>query len=350
MAITGWDRIDSDTDHVQHSNTSMNNRIVTIDFTKGILVLFMVIYHGLNYLGYESSPHYYLLFVPPSFILIAGFIITHVYVPKYGLTSRNLVSRLILRSCKLLLLFTLLNVGVIVVLSSQHAGTALTMKNFVRSWSEIYIIGGSRLAAFEVLLPIGYLLLLSVPVMRFQSLFPYVIGGVSLTTVAVCLVTGYYGYSLYNLYLISAGIIGMAIGLLPGDKITVVSYSWITLLSAYILYWCCFHLFGDIYIVQIFATLICLIIIYAVGSRIDLQSWLPRQSLLLGRYTLLSYIIQILYLQIFKRSPFYWMFEPLGIIVIVISTMMLTWVTILIVDYARAKNESFNDVYKLIFA
>ena len=30
-----------------------------------------------------------------------------------------------------------------------------------------------------------------------------------------------------------------------------------------------------------------------------MQSWLPRQSLLLGRYSLLSYIIQILYLQIF---------------------------------------------------
>jgi hypothetical protein len=77
---------------------------------------------------------------------------------------------------------------------------------------------------------------------------------------------------------------------------------------------------------------------------------LPRQSLLLGRYSLLSYIIQILYLQIFIRSPFYRIFDLPGIVLIVIATMILTWGTILIVDYARTKNESFDGAYKFIFA
>jgi hypothetical protein len=312
--------------------------------------LFMVIYHGLNYLGYQSVPHDYLSFVPPSFIMIAGYIITHVYVSKYGLTSQSLPARLIRRSCKLLLLFTFLNVGALLLFSSKLGGGALNLDRFIKNGFEIYIAGGSRWAAFEVLLPIGYLLFLAIPVLKFQSLFPYAICGVSMMVAAVCLVMDYYGYSVYNLYLISAGAVGMAIGLMPGPIMNAASYSWIALLSAYLLYWCCFHIFGDIYIVQMFATLICLFIIYAVGTRIELQSWLPRQSLLLGRYSLLSYIIQILYLQIFIRSPFYRIFDLPGIVLIVIATMILTWGTILIVDYARTKNESFDGAYKFIFA
>ncbi len=56
-----------------------NNRISTIDFTKGILVVFMALYHSLNYFGYAKLHHIYLTFVPPSFIMITGFIIIQVY-------------------------------------------------------------------------------------------------------------------------------------------------------------------------------------------------------------------------------------------------------------------------------
>jgi len=328
----------------------MNNRIGAIDFAKGTLVLFMVIYHSLNYLGYDSIPHYCLLFVPPSFIMIAGFIITHVYVPRYGLTSRNIVSILILRSCKLVLLFTLLNIGAAVVFSSQQRGGAISLSNFIRGWIEIYIMGGSRWAAFEVLLPIGYLLFLAIPILRLQSLFPYGIGGISLATVAVCLTMEHNGYPVYNLYLISAGTLGMAIGFLPSHNMKVVSYPWVVLGSFYALYWFAFLLFGDQYMIQLLATLVSVLLIYAVGSRIDLGRWLPGQALVLGQYSLLAYIIQILYLQIFKHLPIYGVFELPGLVVVIISIMILTWGTVRSVHYAREKSDFFDDAYRMIFA
>lgn len=335
---------------MQYPNVEVRDRIATIDFSKGVLVVFMVIYHGLNYLGYQSLPHDYLSFVPPSFIMIAGYIITHVYVSKYGLNSRNLPARLTLRSCKLILLFTFLNVGALLMFSSKLGGGALNLERFIHNGFEIYVTGGSRWAAFEVLLPIGYLLFLAIPVLKFQSFFPHAIGAVSAITAAVCMAMDYCGYPVYNFYLISAGAVGMAIGLLPGTVIHAPSNSWIALLSAYILNWCCYHFFGDRYIVQMFSTLLCLFIIYAIGTRIHLRSWLPRQSLLLGRYSLLSYILQILYLQIFIRSPFYRIFDLPDIVLIVITTILLTWATIVIVDYARTKSESFDGAYKFIFA
>lgn len=59
------------------------SRIVFIDFAKGILVLLMVICHSLNYLQYVTLPHDILIFLPPSFIMIAGFIVCHMYMQKY---------------------------------------------------------------------------------------------------------------------------------------------------------------------------------------------------------------------------------------------------------------------------
>jgi hypothetical protein len=328
----------------------LNNRIGEADFTRGMLVLFMVIYHSLNYLGYESIPHCYLLFVPTSFIMIAGFIITRVYVPKYGLTSRNVVSRLTWRSCKLLLLFTLMNVGAAVAFSSPNGGAASNLDNFIKSWPNVYITGGSRWAAFEVLLPIGYLLFLSIPILRFQSLFPYGIGVISLATVAACLAMEYYGYPAYNLSLISAGTIGMTIGLLPGHKMNTGSCTWIMLGFLYILYWCSFLLFGDKYIIQIFSTLIHLLIIYKIGSRIGLSRWLPEQTLLLGRYSLMAYIVQIFYLQLFKRSPLYGDYGVTGAVGVILSVAILTWGTILMVDRAREGNTLVDRAYRLLLA
>lgn len=328
----------------------MNDRIVAIDFVKGILVLCMVVYHTLNYRGYETLPHDYLLFVPPSFVMLAGFIITHVYVFKYGLASRNLVLRLTVRACKLLLLFTVLNIGAMVIFSSKYGGIGSSLANFMGNWIEIYILGGSRKAAFEVLLPIGYLLFLAIPALKLQSLVPYAIGAISATTVVVCLVAESCHYPVYNLYMISAGAIGMGIGILPGHTLNAASRSPIALVSFYALYWASFLLLGDRYVIQLFATLIYVLVVYAAASRIDLQRWLPRQSLLLGRYSLLSYIMQILYLQILIRLSFYSVSQWFGTVVMIVLTMLMTWMTILIVDCARGKNDAFDGAYKKIFA
>jgi hypothetical protein len=327
----------------------MNDRIVTLDFVKGVLVLCMVIYHGLNYLGYDAAPHFYLLFLPPSFILIAGFIITHIYVSRYGISSHATASRLALRSCKLLLLFTLLNVGVALVFSSRPGMGDHGLLSFAVAWREIYVAGGSRSAAFEVLLPIGYLLLLAVPILRFQAYMAHAVVGITLATVTVCFALDRYGYPAYNLYMISAGLTGMSIGLLPDYRIKGVSLSPIVQGSLYAFFWIVFYLYGDRYPIQLIASLVCVLIIASLGSRIDTGQWLLQQLLLLGRYSLLAYIIQIFYLQIFKRAFFSWGYG-VSAIAVIIATTILTWGTVRIGEHARKKSALIDHVYRAIFA
>src|ERR1700690_1230692 len=87
-------------------NTQRNS---ALDFTKGALVLIMVLYHWLNYFW---GPHdnRYLRFLTPSFIFISGFIISNVYFAKYGVADPQLPKRLIQRGLKILGVFALLNV------------------------------------------------------------------------------------------------------------------------------------------------------------------------------------------------------------------------------------------------
>src|SRR5947209_3560903 len=84
-------------------------RIPALDFTKGALVLIMVLYHWLNYF-YGPSDNRYMRFLTPSFIFITGFLISHIYFSRYGIAAPKLPGRLVQRGLKILGVFVLLNI------------------------------------------------------------------------------------------------------------------------------------------------------------------------------------------------------------------------------------------------
>src|ERR1700734_281432 len=87
-------------------------RISALDFTKGALVLIMVLYHWINYfIGPQWEYYQYLRFLTPSFIFITGFMISHVYLSKYDAADPRLPKRLFTRGLKLLGIFVVLNVA-----------------------------------------------------------------------------------------------------------------------------------------------------------------------------------------------------------------------------------------------
>ncbi len=137
-------------------------RIHAIDFTKGALVLLMVVYHALNYLGYESIPHDYLGFVPSSFIMITGFLVWQIYSPRRQSSFPAVAMRLASRALKLIALFTVLNVAARLVWSRNRYGIDLGISSFLGRLANIYLAGDPEGVAFEVLLPISYTLLLSI--------------------------------------------------------------------------------------------------------------------------------------------------------------------------------------------
>ena len=84
-------------------STGRSRRIPALDFTKGALVLIMVLYHWLNYfVTADGSVYKYLRFLTPSFIFITGLLISHVYRTKYQAMSQRISRRLAVRGLKLL--------------------------------------------------------------------------------------------------------------------------------------------------------------------------------------------------------------------------------------------------------
>src|SRR5436190_11320167 len=84
-------------------------RIEALDMTKGVLVVAMVIYHSFNYSTDYTLGFKYLPFLPPSFILITGFLISRLYFTPEAARDSRVYGRLFFRGCRLLVLFTLLN-------------------------------------------------------------------------------------------------------------------------------------------------------------------------------------------------------------------------------------------------
>jgi len=134
-------------------------RNVALDFTKGALVLFMILYHWLNYFVTPIGQFYnYLRFITPSFIFISGFLVTNVALAKYGDDNRRLGWRLLERGGKLLVLFTLLNIASGSLLSggrSGEVGMARDVAKFLQNANAVYVTGNGKAASFQILVPIS---------------------------------------------------------------------------------------------------------------------------------------------------------------------------------------------------
>src|SRR5438046_666172 len=72
-------------------------RINELDMTKGVLVLFMVVYHTLNYSTEYTLSFIYLPFLPPSFILITGFLMGRLYLRGQPPAGSDVLARLAVR-------------------------------------------------------------------------------------------------------------------------------------------------------------------------------------------------------------------------------------------------------------
>src|SRR5580698_5323993 len=101
-----------------------SQRIPALDFTKGALVLIMVLYHWVNYfIGPQWGYYGYLRFLTPSFIFITGFMVSNIYLSKYVAADSRLSKRLFTRGIKLMAVFLVLNVARILVVPILGTGT-----------------------------------------------------------------------------------------------------------------------------------------------------------------------------------------------------------------------------------
>lgn len=324
-----------------------SKRIPALDFTKGALVLVMVLYHWMNYFVMaDGSVYKYLRFLTPSFIFIAGFLISQVYLSKYKSSGLHIPGRLLLRGFKLLAIVVCLNLA-------QGTARVRALEASVGDWSAsdiaaAYLTGIARVA-FSVLVPIAYLLILSAGLLVLSRYYRNIFHVASAVSVACALLLELRGIRSGYLQLVSIGMLGVSVGYIPMDRINRLVKRPLAIFVAYLVYLAAITFWDDSYLLQIVGVSLSLAIIYWIGLECSEASRIGKVVTLLGQYSLFAYIAQIVILQVLRRSV-----GPLDVsVVVAVAAFMLcvacTIVSVEVLDRARVKVAGVNKAYTAVF-
>jgi hypothetical protein len=337
-------------DHNKAATNSNANRNEAIDFTKGALVLFMVLYHWLVYFrGPFGLIFRYLRFLPPSFIFITGFLISNAYLAKYKITDPRLPKRVAIRGLKVMGVFLFLNL----LISFLFTGfRTLNGANFFAVFvtGNVFVAGFGKAAAFYILVPISYLLLLSALLLIVCRFYRHTFYLVCLLCVVGNFVLNFEGIASSNLELLTIGLLGLILGYTPIEKInSFLKYPYL-IVAAYLCYAVTITVREPNYPLQIVGVCLTLMVIYLAGTSISRPAVVRNQIILLGRYPLFGYIVQIAILQILRRSLHGFDLETGLLTLTFLAAVVLTVLAVFAVDRVRTRSLFIDRFYKSIFA
>lgn len=324
-------------------------RNLALDFAKGALVLCMIAYHTINYFRYDPNLLRHLHFLPPSFIFLAGFLVTHVYLSKIRCGDSRVPGRLFIRGLKTVALFLVLNLLVQSLVSSSY-NRNFGIEAFIGRLDIVLLGGEVRAAVFGVLLPIGYVLLLSAVVLLTFSFAPYALPTIAGLTLALCLVLAQQGRLPFNLDLVSMGLLGTAVGFVSRRVLDRAAGSMAILLAAYLGYTIAVRFQYPTYAMNLIGVTLSLLMLYAMGLRLTAAGRIGDGLRLLGNYSLLSYLVQIAFLQALFRVCRYFGELEGHVLVPALLTTLATFVFVKAVDVSRGLFPSVDRIYKAIFA
>jgi peptidoglycan/LPS O-acetylase OafA/YrhL len=334
---------------------STTQRIPALDFTKGALVVLMVIYHWLNYfVGAHGYLYRYLRFITPSFIFITGFLISNAYLSKHSVTDSRLPKRLAQRGLKILGIFVVLNVALNLLLDPGRIAEVfrgcLSAKNLAAYVTGNIFVEHTKVASFYILVPIGCLLLLSALLVLFCRFNKYVFHVVGALFLLCILLLDLNDLASPNLELVTMGLLGVIIGYVPIERLITFIGQPFRLGVAYASYIVAITVWNVIYPLQIVGVCLSLMLIYLLGTRSDDLGGVGRQIVRLGKYSLFGYIVQIAMLQLLHRT-LQSVDQGIGVVVLsLFAAMALTIGTVDLVDRMRVRSSTMNSLYAAIFS
>lgn len=279
----------------------LTGRLDSYDVVKGFLVEVMIVYHCVNYFGGSPKALKYLDFVTGAFVLLSGRMVTSYYLNEYNTRLGLMIQRLLTRSVKLIVIFTVVNTCVHLALKKNYNGADFGLNYFYSNLYEVFILGSKSVASFEILLPIAYTLALG-GILAFILKSRTLLGAV----VSVILAVLFYIEDVpFNLKFLSLGLGGILYGCFRPENFSENAKWWLAL-SVTIL------------VAAYMATVTVIdrdnLVIYFVGVCSIVQcismvaenplpdNWLVAALKLFGRYSLFSYLLQILALQFLFRA------------------------------------------------
>jgi peptidoglycan/LPS O-acetylase OafA/YrhL len=322
-------------------------RIPALDFTKGALVLIMVLYHWMNYfVRADGSTYKYLRFLTPSFIFITGFLISQVYLSRADSIGLRIPGRLLRRGLKLLGIVACLNIA-LSRMASNGFGPRLNPGS-PGNVAMAYLAGTSPVS-FSVLVPIAYLLIVSAALLiasRYYRNTYYITCAFSL---ACALLLELKGVDSGYLQIFSIGTLGIIIGHVQIDRLNKFVKHWALIISSYLAYLCAITLWDVIYPLQIVGVCLSVAIIYWLGIKYAGSNYIGKTTVLLGQYSLVAYIVQIIILQILRRGLRSYS-AVIGLseaaFVACIGCMILI---VAVLDRTRVRVSALNKLYTAVF-
>ena len=308
----------------------------------------MVIYHIMNYFSTAGPKDFqYVRFVTGSFIFLSGYIISTFYESKYREDRLSTAKRLIVRGIKLLIIFSCLNI-LINLSGIGNPKKVLAIRFFFENIFEIYTLGKAKLAAFQILLPISYLLIIS-PLFLFLADYKKYIFTVILFFLFYLSI---FQTDSINLDLGAVGLIGLSIGLLINNIDKIISIkSRMAIIGLIIVTICLMGYLNGNLISYSLGIMIILKLFYDFGLTINLEMKFNRGIILLGQYTLVCYIMQIVFLQglyrLLSKPRWGWGCENISIL---IATSGFLLGLCMMIRYLRKQHKFMDRSYRFIFS
>jgi len=331
------------------------SRIPALDFTKGTLVLIMVFYHWLNYFIGINIDYRYLRFLTPSFIFISGFLIGHIYLSKHTAVYSEVSKRLFTRGAKLLLIFIVLNVGRAILIANLPSGVAVIDQINLKTLWTIFVVGdvpitGYKVAAFYILIPIAYLLVLSAGLVSLYKYFAYTFHVVC--TLLLLSVVGLWlsGLRSPNVELMTIGLMGALVGFVPVARInSFVRHPYLFSLS-YLFYVVAITVWNVPFVLLAVGVFLSVWGIYFMGLSDAAPGGMRRHIILLGKHSLFGYVAQIAILQVLSATLRH-VDARLGVIGIsLMAAFALTMAAVEGVERVKRKSVILDRLYKVAFA
>lgn len=330
-------------------------RIQALDFTKGALVLIMVLYHWLNYF-YGPTDNRYLRFLTPSFIFITGFLVSNIYLSKYSVSDPQLPKRLIQRGLKIFGVFVLLNLCRILLVRENLPWQGASIRFSITNLLDVYILGTgvgggqAKAIAFFVLLPISYLLILSAVLLVASKFYRYIFYVMCLLFLSGIVALNFVDLQSPNLELVTIGLLGVITGYLPIEKVNAFVQRPYLLIFTYILYLAAITLWNVLYPLQIVGVYLSLMIIYLFGLKRGEPGKARAVVVLLGNYSLLGYIAQIAILQSLRLGLRHVESEVTVLGLSFFLSFALTILFVKLVNRTRAESTAVDRLYRAVFA
>jgi len=311
----------------------------------------MVLYHWFNYfVSVEGLDYRYIRFITPSFVFLAGFLVTNLLATRVGASASSLWLRLSLRGIKLLVFFTLLNAGVGLLLPGAGLRGTTGLVGFSSTLPATYLTGKESVAVFWVLVPISYTLLVAGILQKASAWwsFPFLAPVGVLFVAASALVLS--GLQLPMIELIGSGLLGLILGYVLARRLHLLRRWWPWLAVGYPLHLAAITLLGVPYLLQLVSVCLNLWLLYCVAQW---QLTIPiasRITPLLGQYTLMGYVGQIAILQLLVRGARSVDLGRAELPLSLFAALFLTIAAIAVTDVLRRRIRIVDLSYRLVFA